>query len=233
MRIRLLNTALCLLFTAAGLHAQETDYGAGAANVRFIPSQGLLGGRTDFDCLRLKNHPAASGVPLGGIGAGNVQFAPDGRFVRIGMNNIHLPIRKSTGSFFTLWHRNGGTADARRLVRDTLVQYGMEGVSTTYYTGLFPRAELDPGEVFPGVKVRIRACSPLIAHNVKDSSLPLAFFDAERESAEGGETAVAFSWEDFIGRGIREPESIEGMDGQLFGQGRNKLCNGEEWPERP
>ena len=93
MRIKLLNTALCLLFTAAGLHAQETDYGAGAANVRFIPSQGLLGGRTDFDCLRLKNHPAASGVPLGGIGAGNVQFAPDGRFVRIGMNNIHLPIR--------------------------------------------------------------------------------------------------------------------------------------------
>ena len=56
MRIKLLNTALCLLFTAAGLHAQETDYGAGAANVRFIPSQGLLGGRTDFDCLRLKNH---------------------------------------------------------------------------------------------------------------------------------------------------------------------------------
>ena len=233
MRIKLLNTALCLLFTAAGLHAQETDYGAGAANVRFIPSQGLLGGRTDFDCLRLKNHPAASGVPLGGIGAGNVQFAPDGRFVRIGMNNIHLPIRKSTGSFFTLWHRSGGTADARRLVRDTLVQYGMEGVSTTYYTGLFPRAELDPGEVFPGVKVRIRACSPLIAHNVKDSSLPLAFFDVELESAEGGETAVAFSWEDFIGRGIREPESIEGMDGQLFGQGRNNLCNGEEWPERP
>ena len=233
MRIKLLNTALCLLFTAAGLHAQETDYGAGAANVRFIPSQGLLGGRTDFDCFRLKNHPAASGVPLGGIGAGNVQFAPDGRFVRIGMNNIHLPIRKSTGSFFTLWHRSGGTADARRLVRDTLVQYGMEGVSTTYYTGLFPRAELDPGEVFPGAKVRIRACSPLIAHNVKDSSLPLAFFDVELESAEGGETAVAFSWEDFIGRGIREPESIEGMDGQLFGQGRNKLCNGEEWPERP
>ncbi|MFQ8746543.1 MAG: hypothetical protein ACLR8T_00280 [Alistipes finegoldii] len=37
MRIKLLNTALCLLFTAAGLHAQETDYGAGAANVRFIP----------------------------------------------------------------------------------------------------------------------------------------------------------------------------------------------------
>ena len=41
MRIKLLNTALCLLFTAAGLHAQETDYGAGAANVRFIPSQEL------------------------------------------------------------------------------------------------------------------------------------------------------------------------------------------------
>ena len=32
MRIKLLNTALCLLFTAAGLHAQETDYGADTAD---------------------------------------------------------------------------------------------------------------------------------------------------------------------------------------------------------
>lgn len=64
------------------------------------------------------------------------------------MNNIHLPIRKSTGSFFTLWHRSGGTADARRLVRDTLVQYGMEGVSTTYYTGLFPAPNSTPERCF-------------------------------------------------------------------------------------
>ena len=61
----------------------------------------------------------------------------------------------------------------------------------------------------------------------------MVFFEVELEASEGGEFAVAFSWEDFIGRGIREPESIEGMDGQLFGQNRNALCNGEAWPERP
>lgn len=59
----------------------------------------MLGGRTDFDYLKLENHPGNSGVPLGGIGVGNVEFAPDGRFARIGLNNIHLPIRKSTASF--------------------------------------------------------------------------------------------------------------------------------------
>ena len=83
MRIKLLNTALCLLFTAAGLHAQDSEYGAGAANVRFIPSQGLLGGRTDFDCLRLKNHPAASGVPRGRDVAGDLQLRPHRRKERI------------------------------------------------------------------------------------------------------------------------------------------------------
>lgn len=212
---------------------QSTDYGASQANTRFIASRGLLGGETDYDWLALKNHPAASGVPLGGIGAGNVQFAPDGRFVRIGMNNIHLPIRKSIGSFFSIWHKSGKHVEACRLVRDSEQQYGLRGVTNCRYTGLFPRASFVPEEVFPGVKVRINAFSSLIPHNIKDSSLPMVFFEVELETSEGGEFSIALSWEDFIGRGIREPESIEGMDGQLFGQGRNTLCNGEMWPERP
>lgn len=213
--------------------AQEApDYGANQANERFVASRGLLGGPTDYDYLALRNHPADSGVPLGGIGVGNVQFAPDGRFVRIGMNNIHLPIRKSVGSFFALWYRNGKQTEACRIVRDSKRQYGLRGIENVRYTGLFPRAELHPEEVFPGVGVRIRAFSSLIPHNIKDSSLPMVFFEVELEASEGGEFAVAFSWEDFIGRGIREPESIEGMDGQLFGQNRNALCNGEAWPER-
>lgn len=218
---------------AQTLQAQEVDYGADRANKRFEASQGLLGGRSDFDYLNLENHPAASGVPLGGIGVGNVQFAPDGRFVRIGMNNIHQPIRQSTGSFFTLWYRHGKKTTVRRLVRDEGKQYGISGVANCRYTGLFPRAELVPDTEIPGVDLRIRAFSPLIPHNIKDSSLPLVFFDVEVESSAGGEIAVAFSWEDFIGRGIREPERIDGMDGQIFGQNRSELCNGEAWPERP
>lgn len=219
---------LCLSCLCVSMQAQTDDYGAAAANERFVSSMGMLGGRTDFDYLKLKNHPANSGVPLGGIGAGNIEFAPDGRFVRIGLNNIHLPIRSSVASFFTLW-RNG---TAVRLVRDSLPQYGMQGVKETYYTGLFPRAEIDFGTSLKGISVKVRAFSSLIPHDVKNSSLPVAYFDVELVSKKDEEVSVAFSWEDFIGRGIREPESIKGMDGQLFGQNRNSLCNGEAWPER-
>lgn len=224
---------LCLLSFYLSSEAQKDNYGAGAANVRFIPSKGLLGGRTDFDYLKLENHPGNSGVPLGGIGVGNVEFAPDGRFARIGLNNIHLPIRKSTASFFSLWYKGAKETAVVRLVRDSLPQYGLLGVEDIYYTGLFPRVEMDFGNSIPGINATIRAFSPLIPHDVKNSSLPVVFFDVDLVSQEGGEISIAFSWEDFIGRGIKEPDDIKGMDGQLFGQERNSLCNGEAWPERP
>ena len=103
---RFLMPVVATALACASGFAQDADYGKDEANKRFIPSRGLLGGREDFNCLALENHPAASGVPLGGIGAGNVQFAPDGRFVRIGLNNIHMPVRNSTASFFTLWEKS-------------------------------------------------------------------------------------------------------------------------------
>lgn len=221
---------ISIMIISASAVAQEPDYGKDDANKRFMPSRGMLGGRTDFSYLALEDHPSASGVPLGGIGAGNVQFAPDGRFVRIGLNNIHLPIRKSEGSFFAVWEEKSGKAI--RLVRDNESRYGMDGVKSTVYTGLFPTAAIDYGETLPGIKVKVNASSSLIPHNIKDSSLPIVFFDVEISSDKETEVSAAFSWEDFIGRDIREPESIKGMDGQLFGHDRNRLCNGEEWPER-
>ncbi|WP_029906763.1 GH116 family glycosyl-hydrolase [Prevotella sp. 10(H)] len=212
--------------------AQTDNYGAGDANKRFMPSLGMLGGQTEFDYLNLKNHPGNSGVPLGGIGVGNVQFAPDGRFARIGMNNIHLPIRKSTASFFSVWYNDGVKSDALMLVNDQNPQYGIAPVEEIYYKGLFPQAEMSFGNSIKGVDIKIHAYSSLIPHDVKNSSLPVAFFDVELESEKDTEIAVAFSWEDFIGRGIKEPKSIEGLDGQIFSHNRDPKSNGERWPDR-
>jgi uncharacterized protein (DUF608 family) len=221
------------LSLAFSLPAQTDNYGASDANKRFQPSLGTLGGETNFDYLNLKNHLGNSGVPMGSIGAGNVQFAPDGRFVRIAMNNIHLPIKKSTASFFSIWYNNGKEKKAVRLVNDQKFQYDMTSVSEIYYKGLFPRAEMSFGNSIPGVKIKIHAYSSLIPHDVKNSGLPVVFFDIELISETDNEIAIAFSWEDFIGRGIKEPESIEGMDGQIFRYGRDRLCNGERWSDRP
>src|ERR1700761_5656675 len=61
----------------------QVNYGADRANKRTIPTGNTLGGRSDFNYLALADHPSRSGVTLGGIGAGNVEFAPNGRFVEL------------------------------------------------------------------------------------------------------------------------------------------------------
>jgi uncharacterized protein (DUF608 family) len=209
--------------------AQNDNYGADRANKKFIPAAGSPGGRSDFNYLSLTDHPSRSGVPLGGIGTGNVEFAPNGRFVRIGLNNIHLPIAKSKACFFALWTRTGKGTAVRRLVLDSTGQYGMDGVRHTAYTGLFPQASLSVSD--GPVRPVIHAWSSLIPQDVKNSALPMVWFDIEVEATEDAELALAFSWEDFIGKGLKDPLSVKGMDGQIFSRG--ELVNGEEWPERP
>lgn len=205
-------------------------------NPEYNPSRGKLGGRCDFNYLKLENHPDDSGVPLGGIGVGNVQYAPSGRFVRVGINNIHEPIRKTTASFFLVWYSNKSGAEAKRLVRDEQQQFGMEGVNNTYYTGLFPTAELSFGNSLGDLDVHVHAYSSLIPHDVKNSSLPVVFFDVDVEGQSDGEVSVAFAWEDLIGRGIKDvtAENMVKMDGQIFPgkyiQERYEMFDAWTWP---
>ena len=225
---------LAFLMGATTALAQTDDYGKEEANTKFFrdSEQEWDKGDQEYNYLRLENHPAASGVPLGGIGAGNLQLGPDGRFVRIGINNIHEPVRESKASFFSLWYDNEQRKGAVRLVHDDEDQYGMEGVNRIFYTGLFPRVEMGfDRQSQPGVNAQIHAYSSLVAHDVKNSSLPVAYFDVKISAEFAGDYAVAFSMEDFISRGIVDPESIAGMDGQVD----MDLANGEQWPalQRP
>ena len=70
----------------AGESLAQTEYGAEAANKAFCPG-GSSGKGQDFNYLALRDHIGPSGVPLGGIGAGCFDLAPDGQFTRIGINN--------------------------------------------------------------------------------------------------------------------------------------------------
>jgi len=228
MKYRLLITCCAFAIT---LHAQQVDYGADRANKKYIPGTNEAGGRTDYNYLDLADQSSRSGVPLGGIGVGNVEFAPNGRFVRIGLNNIHLPIARSRASLFALWTKTAKSTEARRLVMDDTTQYGMPGVKHTRFRGLFPQATFTPQTNEGAVRAVIHAWSGLAPQDVKNSSLPVVYFDIELQAQTDAEAALAFSWEDFIGRGLKEPRSIKGMDGQILS--RSELMNGEEWPERP
>ena len=232
LHVQFLFLMVLIIPSANICFSQNTQYGANEANKRFSPLNSLLGGQTDFDYLNLKNHPSASGVPLGGIGVGNVEFAPDGRFVRIGMNNIHIPEEKTDACFFALWQKTRRQTSVTRLVRDEQIQCGMQGLHTTYYKGLFPQVDLsfDKKEL-QNVQLSIHAYSGLIPHNIKNSSLPVVFFDLMLQANEAVDISVAFAWEDLIGRGIKDPASSKGMDGQIFSATqRQKIVNGEQCP---
>ncbi|MCD8080527.1 MAG: non-lysosomal glucosylceramidase, partial [Bacteroides sp.] len=217
----------CFVFRA---HAQHNNYGVEEANTKFSLKEGVLGGDTGYDYLSLKDHEDTSGVPLGGIGVGNINLSPSGQFTRIGINNIHMPIKRSDASFFSLWSHQHGKKSAVRLVRDESLQLGMKGVEHTQYTGLFPTAELHYENNGLPVTPVIRAWSGLVPHNLKDSSLPVVWFEIDLESREDTEVSLAFSWEDFIGL-YTDPQTLEGLDfGQLLTGNRSELSNGERWP---
>lgn len=221
---------LLLLCLCNNAHAQ--DYGANEANSKFYQNSNTLGGKEDYDYMSLYNHPDKSGVPLGGIGAGNVNFTPSGAFNRIGINNIHMPIKHSDGSFFSVWVNDNKDKKVFKLVqKDRIKGSKMDGVEVVKYKGLFPFAELDFEDKELPIDIKIKAHSSLVPHNLKDSSLPVVWFTVELESKKDCDVSVALSWEDFIGC-YRDCGKVEGMDGQIIGE-RRKIFNGEKWGMPP
>lgn len=229
MNVRNVITLLVVVLNCYCINAQN-DYGVDEANNKFHLKQGVLGGHENYNYLSLQDHPDVSGVPLGGIGVGYVNLSPSGAFTRIGINNIHVPIKRSDLSFFSLWTKSEGKTQAVRLLNDSSVKYGMQGIKHTQYRGLFPTMELQFQNNNLDVVPAIRAYSGLIPHNIKDSSLPLVWFEVDLYSEKDAEASIAFSWEDFIGL-FKDVEDISKIDnGQLLSDGRADLVNGEVWP---
>ena len=186
--------------------------------------------------MNLYDHPGPSGVPLGGIGTGYFGISPEGAIDRVALNDTFTPhyIKDVKGSFFAVHERIGerDLTSTYRMVRDDK-QYGsMEGCEHTYYRGLYPFAGIsfESKKMTHKTEVSLQAFSPIIAHNIKDSSLPVVFFEVHLQSSDHTEkdVSVAFSWEDILGRqvfDIKDEASFEqarsetywDLQGGLFG----------------
>ncbi len=160
--------------------------------------------------MNLYDHPGPSGVPLGSIGTGYFSIAPNGTINRAALHDTftqHI-IRNIKGSFFAVYEHNlaSNAKTAYRMVRDN-AQYGsMRGYEHTFYRGMYPFVGMSFGksELLPETRVALEAFSPIIPHNIKDSSLPVAFFEVHLQNPSGGRKSVsiAFSWEDLLGRHV-------------------------------
>jgi len=138
--------------------------------------------------------------PLGGIGAGSVGFAGNGRLVDWEIYN--RPHKGSTNGFSHLAIRaeaGGEVLDTRVLNGDYEPPYtgslrgdafggygfgaprdalcGIPHFQEWSFVGTFPIAELHlADEMFPG-KITVRAFNPFIPHDSRESSMPAAFFE--------------------------------------------------------
>ena len=139
-----------------------------------------------------------SGMALGGIGAGSFEIRQDGGFANWQIfNNWPLfpgpryPHQPKHTLFFLLRVREEN-ADPRIVLLQIEDSHGaaaidgheyhymfpwLSGVDVIRSTVSFPFAELDYEQDGLPLKVSLRAWSPFIPGNVKDSALPLAYFD--------------------------------------------------------
>lgn len=176
----------------------------------------------EFNYLALENYTGNTGVPLGGTGVGYFEYAPDGTFQRVCVNNIQADfINDVNGMFLSVWDSSSNSA--HRLQRDNKIYYGMEGYENSTYTGLWPQAEVS----FNGAKgaesaveVSVKAYSGVVAQDIKNSSLPVVYFEVTMKNTknEAIQASAALSWGDVIGRGIRDTNKYQNANFDVNGE---------------
>lgn len=162
-----------------------------------LDSHGALVERFSADCR------ARSGMALGGIGAGTIELRKDGRFYNW---NIFNNFPKETGPdfvlpegeeedpiasnlFFKVRYEIEGEEPTIKLLQmpDGINEGGimgaayifpwMEAVSGIEYSARYPFAKLVFRDEEMPFDLEMEAWTPFIPHDVKNSALPLAFFD--------------------------------------------------------
>jgi uncharacterized protein (DUF608 family) len=200
--------AAATAFTKDASASAPIDYGAGKVNSMGKTNGVKLQGDEDYNYFALENHSGPSGVPVGGIGAGCFDYAPDGRFTRVAINNWHseggqlYTCGAPPGTFLAIWRNKS----SQLLHRSDAAFAGMPPAKHTVFRGLFPTAECVVDDA-----ATVHVWSGLCPHNVKDSSLPLAWIEVTitnpMETTDS--VSVALSWQDLICREIRDVRNID------------------------
>ncbi|MFP4069992.1 MAG: GH116 family glycosyl-hydrolase [Opitutales bacterium] len=174
----------------------------------------------------------ASGIPLGGLGAGCFEIREDGRFHNwqifnnypwSGNRDDHAPDAWSEDAFFALrWKQPDNEPKVRLLYDDDKKQYGVSNwynhaliynypfvrnIRGLRYEGRHPFATIDYEEPACPLRVRQVAFTPFIPFDSKNSALPLAYFRFEisNESDAECEASLMFSLRNFAGYDLQEP----------------------------
>lgn len=164
----------------------------------------------DEDSCLIHDYCTSRGFPLGGIGTGGFSIFTDGGFGKFRTNhNWFQTIAEAEypkGTFFGIWVNSNEKKVAKILRRD--FQGGKEfsnvnSIKHTHFQGRIPFFTLQFEDEDLPVDLQLSGFTSLIPHNVKDSSLPLAFFQmkVKNERDKKLESSILFSFENILGIG--------------------------------
>lgn len=161
--------------------------------------------RAERDAARL------AGVPLGGVGAGCVEYARDGRFRNITINNNRdsaSRIAVSEGAFLAVRASDRGRVSARVLQASAGVPFARAGLHAHFtpveeaaWRGLYPRAEFSLQDAAFPVEVTWGGVCPIIPYDTDASTLPGFFIHITmRNPAQRPlDCAALVNWENLSG----------------------------------
>lgn len=150
-------------------------------------------------------------MPMGGIGVGFLDVAPDGSIKRVAINNHHqdgVLTDTAEGTFASVWSEHHGPVLLQRARLSGAASVIPPAAHIRNFTGLFPTAsftvEGPPAVSGQSVTARMDAWSALVPHEIANSSLPLAWFEVTLVNNEATPVAMAagLSFQDVISRGI-------------------------------
>src|SRR5262245_2542530 len=148
-----------------------------------------------------------AGAPLGGIGAGSIGRTQRGDFARWHLDVGRHRFESIAASQFSLFVSDDESSSAHVLstIRpDGLPAWGFDlPVGAGTYHALYPYAwYVVDWEALP-VRVVQRQFSPVLAHNYRESSYPVAIVETSIENRSGRPLTVGLmlSWQNVLGRG--------------------------------
>ncbi|MCX7000314.1 MAG: GH116 family glycosyl-hydrolase, partial [Candidatus Sumerlaeota bacterium] len=198
----------------------------------------------DTDTGIIRSVRWANGVPLGGIGCGKIELLTDGSFANATIyNNWDRRTGFLKGSFFAVFYDDGTTkvarmlrlapncadpniADVERIHKQRLglpdySEYeGVENIAGTEYTGSFPFATIQFEDRALPIRITLDAFSPLIPHDIENSSLPVAFlsFTLDNRTEKTVRTSLLVSQEKWrlLRHGSSLLKKLSGLNGLVF-----------------
>lgn len=144
-------------------------------------------------------------MPLGGLGTGTISINSLGAFERNGLMNNPRPQGKTEGCFFAV-RCESSQGKVSRILQGKGA-HGLEPVNGLKFLGHFPMLDIDYEDDVLPAKISLRAMTPFIYRDSKNSGLPAIMFTFRVKNLvdERAAASLAFSW------GKPSPDTMDGI----------------------